>query len=461
MDFWTLYWAFVAFVFGAIVGSFLNVCIWRLPRGESLAHPPSHCPACNHRLSLLPDMVPLLSQLWYRSRCRYCGASFSWRYLWVELLTAVTFTAVYFRYTTFAPEHLGETERIWTTLMGMIFVSALITLFFIDLETFAIPDLTVGVALLAGVGKDLFLIARGARDLWLPVWGLPWALPIPLSVLGALLAFWFLWQFAALSTAFLGREAMGAGDSLLLGAMGAFLVPWPLIIVAFISAVTFGTVGGLTGIWLAGRAEERAALPAGEGTEPTPGAPDSEAPGPEAPVAVSPAEGAGDPAPAHRGALDAVDAGDPEEEPGVPALPPSSRWGRLWTVLGTWIAVAAVWGGAALFARSPGLGAVVGLAGAAAAAALLVYGLRLWLPVAPRGPRVAARDGRAVRRGRPRTAVHPVRAVPGGRHPPGNVLRPAGHRVVRPVPARLPALRRGRDGLGLRVTFRFSRPLSC
>ena len=87
-----------AFVLGTVVGSFLNVCIWRLPREESLSHPPSHCPSCEHRLSFFPDMVPMLSQLWYRSRCRYCGQKFSWRYLWVELFTALVFVAVFFRY---------------------------------------------------------------------------------------------------------------------------------------------------------------------------------------------------------------------------------------------------------------------------------------------------------------------------------------------------------------------------
>src|SRR5437868_4831824 len=98
--FWIGYWAFTSFVFGAIVGSFLNVCILRLPRGESLGlrAESSHCPSCNHQLHLWPDMVPLFSQLRQLSRCRYCGTPFSWRYFWVELLTALLFVAVYFRY---------------------------------------------------------------------------------------------------------------------------------------------------------------------------------------------------------------------------------------------------------------------------------------------------------------------------------------------------------------------------
>src|SRR5438046_2964154 len=124
-DFWTYYWAFVSFVFGAIVGSFLNVCIWRLPRNESLSDPPSHCPSCHHRLRFLPDMVPLLSPLWYRSRCPYCGTPFSWRYFWVELMTAVTFTAVYFRYSVyggaFGPIYRDDSSQMVANMTGMAF----------------------------------------------------------------------------------------------------------------------------------------------------------------------------------------------------------------------------------------------------------------------------------------------------------------------------------------------------
>src|SRR5689334_15984852 len=133
-QFWTGYWTFTAFVFGAIVGSFLNVCVWRMPRGESLAHPPSHCPSCDHRLSLFPDMLPLLSQLWYRSRCRYCHTHYSWRYFWVEVFTAVVFTAIYLRYAVFAPDELSDLARTGSAVTGMIFAAALITIFFIDLE---------------------------------------------------------------------------------------------------------------------------------------------------------------------------------------------------------------------------------------------------------------------------------------------------------------------------------------
>jgi leader peptidase (prepilin peptidase)/N-methyltransferase len=378
LDFWTFYWPFVAFVFGAIVGSFLNVCIWRLPRGESLSEAPSHCPACMHRLGFWPDMVPMISQIRYRSRCRYCGEPFSWRYFWVELITAVAFTLIYIRYVHFGPADLSEAQRTWSALMGMIFTAALITVFFIDLDTYQIPDGAIWVAGLAAVSKDLFLIGTGGRDLWQSIPGLPWQVPIPASVLCGLVAFWLLWQFAALGTAILGREAMGAGDSLLLGAMGAFLIPWPLCIVAFLVAVFFGAVGGMAGVWLAGRepAAQRG-VEGPEGLEPnlSPGLPPPEfvevgAAGPdgaERPDALT----------AHRGAAGLP--ADDDEEPAAPPVPVQSRWGRAWTVLGTWAAVGAVWAGAAAAGGSLATGLAIGAVGLIAAAGLLWFGVRAWV----------------------------------------------------------------------------------
>ncbi|MGV3723990.1 MAG: prepilin peptidase, partial [Actinomycetota bacterium] len=361
-DLWTLYWAFVAFVFGAVTGSFLNVCIWRLPQGQSLSDPPSHCPKCQHRLAFFPDMVPMLSQLWYRSRCRYCGVKFSWRYLGVELLTGLVFTAIYYRYVVFAPAGFSEVDANWSALAGMIFAAALVTIFFIDLDTYTIPDAAIALAVVVAVAKDIYLIANGHRPLLQGIPGTPWSLPLPLSVAGCLLAFWLLWQFAALTTALLGKEAMGGGDPLLLGAMAAFLIPWPLVVIAFIFAVALGTLGGLAGMWYASRAETKAAE----------ADPDSAAPNETvdatmvAPGLVESAEPVADETLAgHRGVVELPSA--PDEEPSAPELPASSRWGRLWTVAGTWVAVGGVWGGAVAAVNNLGLGIGIGAAAVTAA----------------------------------------------------------------------------------------------
>lgn len=81
------------FVIGIVIGSFLNVCIYRLPLGKSVISPPSACGSCGHRLGAL-DMIPVLSYFWLRGRCRYCNAAYSARYMLVELLTGILFGLV-------------------------------------------------------------------------------------------------------------------------------------------------------------------------------------------------------------------------------------------------------------------------------------------------------------------------------------------------------------------------------
>lgn len=410
-DFWTAYWTFTAFVFGAIVGSFLNVCVWRLPRGESLSDPPSHCPSCNHRLAFVPDMVPLLSQLWYRSRCRHCGTHFSWRYFWVEVFTAVTFAGLYLRYVYFGPPELSELARTWSAGCAMVYAAALITIFFIDLETYKIPDPVVLLAVLAAVAKDIGLIVAGHRDLWQVIPGTSLSVPIPVSIIGGLLGLWLLWQFAALCSALLAKEAMGAGDSLLLGAMGAFLLPWPLAILAFMIAVFLGAFGGVIGIMLSGRAGDEAPTAAGsvaatEAADPLTVSADSAGMEEQAtyrseqalvgegipdlvaatadsaePGARAGGSGFAEDSGSRRGAVD-LGEGEPapnSEELEVPPLPPDSRWGRVWTVLASWIGVGSVWGGAVLFERSGATGIALGLVGVIVALGLGYFGLRRWL----------------------------------------------------------------------------------
>src|SRR6266542_6248898 len=186
------------FILGAAVGSFLNVCVWRMPRQESLAQPPSHCPNCDHRLKIWPDMVPLFSQLFYRSRCRYCGERFSWRYFWIEVITGLCFVAVGLRF-------WGDA---WQLVPNLVFVSALLAIAFIDLAHFIVLDQLVWVALGAGILKDGALILQGQHErLWREIPGIAMRLPIPASVWGAALSFWLLWQLAALASAAVKQEA--------------------------------------------------------------------------------------------------------------------------------------------------------------------------------------------------------------------------------------------------------------
>lgn len=140
---------FFGFVLGAVIGSFLNVVVYRLPKGESIVHPPSRCPVCGHRLGPL-DLVPILSWLASRGRCRYCGAPVSARYPLVEALTGGLFALAAWLHP--APD--AGLVLIWA------FTAFLIALSFIDIDHYVLPDgLTYG-------GLALGLAAAA-------VWGFP------------------------------------------------------------------------------------------------------------------------------------------------------------------------------------------------------------------------------------------------------------------------------------------------
>ncbi len=119
---------FIVFTVGLLFGSFTNVIIARMLVGESIIFPPSHCPHCNERLRAW-DLVPVLSYLFLRGRCRYCAARISSRYPLVEILCAMLFTGVYLRWG-FNPE----------TLVGWVFTVILLAAAFIDLDHGIIPD---------------------------------------------------------------------------------------------------------------------------------------------------------------------------------------------------------------------------------------------------------------------------------------------------------------------------------
>ena len=115
----TAFYVFV-FLFGLIIGSFINVCIYRIPSGKSIVSPPSACTSCGKRLTAL-DLVPVLSYVFLRGRCRHCGASISPRYPLIELLTAIVYIAIFIKY--------GLTIPFFAFA---ILMAILIAVFFID-----------------------------------------------------------------------------------------------------------------------------------------------------------------------------------------------------------------------------------------------------------------------------------------------------------------------------------------
>ncbi|WP_457637820.1 prepilin peptidase [Oceanithermus sp.] len=145
-----------AFILGSIIGSFLNVVIYRLPEGKSIVHPPSHCPHCGHRLGAL-DMVPILSWLVFRGRCRYCGAPISPRYPLVEALTGALFAAAAWLH----PEPDAGLLFIWA------YTALLIALSFIDIDHYILPDsLTYGGLALGLVAAYFWGFPVGWREAW-------------------------------------------------------------------------------------------------------------------------------------------------------------------------------------------------------------------------------------------------------------------------------------------------------
>jgi leader peptidase (prepilin peptidase)/N-methyltransferase len=237
--------AFVA-VLGAIIGSFLNVVIHRVPRDESIVFPNSRCPACAAAISPL-DNIPIVSFLILRGRCRHCGASISPRYPAVELLTALLYTAVFLC-------HLYL--RGGVTLMlsfDLLFVTALVALVFIDAEHWLLPNVItypgIAFAVIARLVIPYLVGPQAFDDLSLLMSGLfagwpMWAASLMSAVIGALAGGGSLWLMGWLWERLRGVEAMGLGDVKMMFMVGAYL-GWRLTIVTIFLAVLSGSLTGI------------------------------------------------------------------------------------------------------------------------------------------------------------------------------------------------------------------------
>lgn len=182
------FWSVVAFVLGSMVGSFLNVCIHRLPLGQSIVSPPSHCPHCQYRIPWYLN-VPLLTWVYLRGKCRNCGAPIAMRYFLVELLTGATFLSCWLTF---------GSRSAALALVYAILLAGLIVATFIDFEHFIIPDqLTFGGI---GVGLLCSVLVRGLQG---P--GTAWA-ALRQSVLGTLVGAGVIYFILRLGKLFLGRH---------------------------------------------------------------------------------------------------------------------------------------------------------------------------------------------------------------------------------------------------------------
>ena len=200
---------------GLAIGSFLNVVIHRLPRGESMISPGSRCPSCGYALRPL-DNIPVVSYLMLRGQCRACRIRITARYPLVEIATAALFVL---HYVVFG----------WTPLLAvrLLFASAMIALFAIDLEHHLLPDAITLPGIVLGLLAGL-LLPPGFRD----------------AVTGMLLGGGVLWLIGEAYYRYSGEEGMGGGDVKMLAMIGAFL-GWELVIVTLVFSSIAGSLTGL------------------------------------------------------------------------------------------------------------------------------------------------------------------------------------------------------------------------
>lgn len=233
--------ALAIFALGLAFGSFLNVCIYRLPRDLSVVFPSSACPHCKQNIHFY-DNIPVLSWLILRGRCRNCKARITPRYFIVELLTAAIFLACYV--------HFGFT---WSTVKYCIFGFLLLGLIFTDAETQLLPDEMTLSGLALGLVFSLFVPVNDFASQWLPgLISLPvssdfsWhLLSLADALLGAAAGAGFIYGVGAIYLRARGVEGMGFGDVKLMAMVGAFLGLKLTIFTLFTASIA----GSLFGLW--------------------------------------------------------------------------------------------------------------------------------------------------------------------------------------------------------------------
>ncbi|MDD5495792.1 MAG: prepilin peptidase [Candidatus Omnitrophica bacterium] len=220
------------FMIGTVIGSFLNVCIYRLPKDKSIVNPPSHCPACGKNIPW-HDNIPVLSFLLLGGRCRFCKAKISFRYFLVEVLTAFLTLSLFLAF--------GLSAKFFAYL---ILTSALLVATFVDFEIQAIPDEVTYTGLVLGMAMAfIFPSVLGGATRWHALMG---------SFLGILTGALSIYILRAAGTLLFKKKleaigekhAMGSGDIYLLAMVGAFL-GWKLTLLAFFIAPFLGSIVGI------------------------------------------------------------------------------------------------------------------------------------------------------------------------------------------------------------------------
>jgi leader peptidase (prepilin peptidase)/N-methyltransferase len=212
----TLWLEILIFIFGACIGSFLNVCIYRIPESKSIVHPGSACPGCGSPIRFY-DNLPLISYLLLRGRCRQCHSPISLRYPIVELICGLFAICLFLKF--------GWSPA---ALIYFIFVACLITITFIDLDHWIIPNIITLPGIPLGLAASFFLPQLSATS------------SLSGMLLGGGSLFAVAWGYRLLT----GREGMGLGDVKLLAMIGAF-IGWQGVLLTIFSASALGTLAGL------------------------------------------------------------------------------------------------------------------------------------------------------------------------------------------------------------------------
>jgi leader peptidase (prepilin peptidase)/N-methyltransferase len=246
-------------VFGAIIGSFLNVVIHRLPREQSIVFPNSACPSCHVPIKFY-DNLPVVSFLLLRGRCRACGASISPRYPIVEAITALAFVAVTW--------HDGLSFALG---FDLAFTAAMVALIFIDAEHMILPNaITYPGSIFALIARIVIPLLVGGPHFddvaqlqsLLPATYPVWLVSLIGAVLGAIAGGGSLWLMGFLWEKLRGVEAMGLGDVKMMFMVGAFL-GWRLTILTILLAAFTGSLAGIAVMLRKGRRDMQMMLPFG------------------------------------------------------------------------------------------------------------------------------------------------------------------------------------------------------
>ena len=228
----------LAFSWGACVGSFLNVCIYRIPLDLSVVTPRSHCPSCKKQIAWYHN-IPIFTYLTLRGKCAYCGEKITPRYFLVEMLVAVLFLLVWFKFQIVAgyipPLGMEVFTNPFLILIYWLVISGLVLGTFVDFEHMIIPDRVTLGGIAAGLMLSIAVPALHGKETILA--------SLISSIIGLVVGWGSLWLVAVIGKAIFKKDAMGFGDVKLLGAIGAFFGWEAVLFVIMVSSFVGAFVG--------------------------------------------------------------------------------------------------------------------------------------------------------------------------------------------------------------------------